>query len=224
MGSLDISGIYLIENKVSGKTYIGKSKCIRLRRNRHFSDLGLGRHENKHLQNSWNKYGAEAFEFKVACECPEEKLLSIEQQYFDTYFSQELYNKDLTARETPLITKPVKCYTMDGEFIKRFNSIREAAKWAGCKENGITPVCRGQNKSCGGYRWSYAEEELVPWVGKKKGAWCQKRVLAVSNDGTEMIFDCLKDTANYYNVSVTTIFRMCHGGGSRSIKDSLTYL
>lgn len=68
------SGIYIIRNLANDKVYIGKSKNIKQRKNTHFSALKLNKHNNQHLQNSYNKYGKNNFEFDVLEYC-EESLL-----------------------------------------------------------------------------------------------------------------------------------------------------
>jgi len=42
-------------------------------------------HDNKHLQNSWNKYGADKFTFSVIEECELDKLTEREQYWIDYY-------------------------------------------------------------------------------------------------------------------------------------------
>lgn len=60
-----ICGIYTITNRVNGKSYVGSSiDCARRIRN-HRGDLVRNKHPSRHLQNAWNVYGAEAFEFRV---------------------------------------------------------------------------------------------------------------------------------------------------------------
>lgn len=41
---------------------------------RHFGELNRNVHNNKHLQNAWNKYGEESFEFNVLEYCDVELL------------------------------------------------------------------------------------------------------------------------------------------------------
>lgn len=78
------SGIYFIINEINGKIYIGSAVNFRIRWNVHQSNLNLNVHENKLLQNAWNKYGAENFRFQVL-EYVEDKtkLLEIEQNWLD---------------------------------------------------------------------------------------------------------------------------------------------
>lgn len=59
------SGIYIIRNKLNGKSYIGQAISIGDRWYTHKSHLNIGRHHNRHLQSSWAKHGEQAFEFRV---------------------------------------------------------------------------------------------------------------------------------------------------------------
>lgn len=59
------AGVYVIKNNVNGKQYVGSSIDLHMRRIQHFSKLRCNKHVNQHLQNAWNKYGKESFEFEV---------------------------------------------------------------------------------------------------------------------------------------------------------------
>jgi len=60
-----MSGIYMIENLINHKVYIGQSQDIERRQKDHMRHLKHGNHDNPHLQNAWNKYGADNFRFVV---------------------------------------------------------------------------------------------------------------------------------------------------------------
>jgi len=55
--------IYSFYNKVNGKRYVGSSLYLKHRQSVHFSTLNNNKHKNNHLQNAWNKYKEENFEF-----------------------------------------------------------------------------------------------------------------------------------------------------------------
>lgn len=78
------SGIYKIVNKVNGKYYIGSAVNLNKRKWNHFSELKKQTHHNNKLQNAWNKYNSDAFEF-IIVEYIEnlDNLLSTEQKYLD---------------------------------------------------------------------------------------------------------------------------------------------
>lgn len=58
---LGISGVYSIYNEISGYVYDGSAICLYSRIKNHRNSLKRGTHRNKHLQNSFNKYGEDAF-------------------------------------------------------------------------------------------------------------------------------------------------------------------
>lgn len=87
-----ICGIYSITNTVSGKRYIGQSKNIDRRFSDHRSLLSSGKHSNPHLQNSYNLYGGDAFDFEIVLVCSEDDLTTHEQLMADAYRESGLYN------------------------------------------------------------------------------------------------------------------------------------
>ena len=92
------SGIYKITNTVTGKFYIGSAVNIRKRINEHRSELRANTHVNRHLQNAWNKHGADCFEFTALEYCKKERLIEREQFYIDS--ENPSYNICQTAGST----------------------------------------------------------------------------------------------------------------------------
>lgn len=91
-------GIYAIYNKLDNKVYVGKSKNIERRISQHFSALRKEvidtKRVNKHLFNSFKKYGEENFKWKILEEvksCDEELLKYLELYYMDLHKS---YDRD----------------------------------------------------------------------------------------------------------------------------------
>ena len=54
--------------------------------------------------------------------------------------------------------KIVTQFTLNGESIKTFRSVREAARQVGCNPTNIAACARGQYKQSGGFKWSYTDE------------------------------------------------------------------
>ena len=65
----DHIGIYKIRNKVTGQSYVGQSQHVKKRIHEHFRLLNKGCHINPILQNSYNKYGKNAFDWSLEIEC-----------------------------------------------------------------------------------------------------------------------------------------------------------
>lgn len=77
------SGIYKILNKITGKIYIGSSYDVLKRCKEHAYQLDTNIHCNQYLQNSWNKYSSDDFEFAIIELCEVEDLLTREQYWLD---------------------------------------------------------------------------------------------------------------------------------------------
>lgn len=92
-----IVGIYCIKNKVNNKIYIGQSTDIYGRMRHHKSELRNNHHKNTYLQNSWNKYGEDNFEFYILEECDIDDLDTLERSYISKYNSMNReygYNRE----------------------------------------------------------------------------------------------------------------------------------
>ena len=91
------AGIYQIVNSVNNKRYIGSSTNIIQRFRTHCSNLKHNKHSNLHLQNAWNKYGLDAFQFEIIEECSKDKLLEREDCWRAKYDSNKLYDMELIS-------------------------------------------------------------------------------------------------------------------------------
>ena len=78
-----MTGIYMIQNKVNNKMYIGQAFDIDVRWKAHKNALRNNYHGNNYLQNAWNKYSEDNFEFRVLQECDEEDLDTFETLYIN---------------------------------------------------------------------------------------------------------------------------------------------
>ena len=78
-----LSGVYQIRCIPTGKIYIGSAVNLRSRFSQHRRSLQRGNHRNGYLQQAWNKYGMEGFEFSVLEFVSEPELLGVEQTWID---------------------------------------------------------------------------------------------------------------------------------------------
>ena len=84
METNNLKVIYKILNKINNKFYIGSTVNHKKRISEHKRALNKNRHHNSILQNAWNKYGKDSFEFIIIEHVEQrEQLLKREQYYLD---------------------------------------------------------------------------------------------------------------------------------------------
>jgi len=88
--------VYAIENKTNGRRYIGSTTNYKSRWHTHKSTLRRGKHHSFILQKAWNKYGEDAFEFKLLLICPKELRI----EYENRLMPMQDYNLLRTAKES----------------------------------------------------------------------------------------------------------------------------
>lgn len=92
-------GIYKIINVVNNKFYVGSAVDLKRRKTRHFSELRTGKHNNRHLQAAWVKYGEAAFVFVVVEELADDAdLLAAENVWLKEHVGKDYcYNIGVDA-------------------------------------------------------------------------------------------------------------------------------
>lgn len=90
--------IYMIENLVNGKVYVGSTdRTFTRRKIEHITELRGGYHDNKYLQSSWKKYGESSFVFSVIENTDNREHTHEREKYWIDYYvallgSDNLYN------------------------------------------------------------------------------------------------------------------------------------
>lgn len=167
----DKSGIYMITNVVTGKFYIGSAKSFFNRYKRHEGDFLKKKHHSKYLQRSYDKYGSKKFIFSILELCEINKLIKMEQWYFDNFkpFHREIgYNISPTAGSNLGVkfsdksvtqrvkswknkySKPIIAISPDG-IEKTFDSPSSFANFLEVSKTAISCLKTGRAKTCKGW-------------------------------------------------------------------------
>lgn len=124
-----------------------------IRLSNHKYELSKNKSQNKHLQNSWNKYGKEYFTFEIVCECSIEELNEKENYYISLYdsFNNGFNNCLGGANQEVLLKNGLRL----SEYVK---DLRKNKK-NDCKECG--------EKTKDGYGW-FCENHAFKCISCKK--------------------------------------------------------
>ena len=95
-----IAGVYKITNEINGKLYIGSSYDLEGRYIIHKRELLKNEHHSKKLQNAWNKYKKERFNFEIIHTLQFAEIFNKEELRKELVFIEQLYlNALLFANE-----------------------------------------------------------------------------------------------------------------------------
>ncbi len=104
-------------------------------------------------------------------------------------------------------------YTLEGEFIKEWGSLREIGDILNCHYNTIGDCCRGKSNTACNFQWSYNYNETKPPVIKNSGLKNCKKVYQFNDDGVLIkIYNSLVDLSIELNVdkgNLTKIVNNC---------------
>lgn len=134
--------------------YIGSTtQDIKIRYNQHVYELKTGRHGNTFMKNLYNKYGEEpVLEIMEVYENSNKKaLLKKEQEYIDSG-EYDVNICKIAGLPQPVKTKVVQ-YSMEGNFIKVWDSAKEAAEDLKIHAASIRNCTYNINKSAGNFQW-----------------------------------------------------------------------
>lgn len=223
----NVCGIYKIINLINGKFYIGSSKNLRNRLWKHRSLLRHNKHHNPHLQNSWDKYGEDNFDYCILEVCDEKCQYEREQYYIDSChpeyniaeivelpsYSEESRKKHSNTRKRMFsegILKPSGCttiyaYDLNGNFIKAFLSIAQASRELNINRHQISKNLSGQQKRCHIYMFSYDKIQNMPAYRKTKNVEKQYKKIRVYNENEEYLFKNGEECAQFFNVHLVYI-------------------
>lgn len=151
---------------IQNKSYVGSTVDLNSRLSGHRNDLLKKKHHSAFLQNIFNKYGKDHIYFTVLYNF-ENRVSKLERLLKEKEYI-ELLNPEFNSVLDPTTqynsktqSKKVYQYTLEGIFIKEWNSTAEVARELSIQ---CSAVCRkvSKNKSAGGFLWSYEKYDLFP--------------------------------------------------------------
>ena len=229
--NLKQSGIYCIINISNNKRYIGSSKNIYQRLQKHRSLLRNSKHQNSKLQNAWNKSLELNFEYYILEYCSEELLENKEQFYINTlnpeYNITLIVERNILSKESRILQsntrkrkiasgeiklsceKKIHQYNLNGEFLKTYESIKKASKDNNIHQSTIHRFLNGKYKKGGGYLWDYTlKNKLNSYVKIKKNmSKLNKKIQIIDYQNLNIIynFNSIKECAEYFNTHTSSI-------------------
>lgn len=109
--------------------------------------------------------------------------------------------------------KPINQYSIDGKFIRKYKSIKEAVLENNFNnKSGLSNIhycCSGKIKTAYGYIWKYDGEELILENHKSK---INKSVIQYSkNNDLIKIYKSVKEASNENKINISSIIKCCKG-------------
>ena len=173
--------IYSITNNINQKKYIGKTSQTNpyTRWKQHLQNarakdttVAYSSIHTMPICRAISKYGENNFKFRVLEECTEESVNKREEHYIRKYNTADgagyncTYGGDGIKKPKKYwsnhpSSKAVSCYTLDGEWVKDYESIGLAAADVG-NGNGSSPInfcIKGTTFQAFGYRWAWKGEQ-----------------------------------------------------------------
>lgn len=197
-------GVYIIQNKVNNKVYIGASRDVYNRLCMHKWKLRINTHHNLHLQSAFNKYGEDNFVFDTLEDCKEEFIFSQENYWCNMLNSHNKvygYNIDPTSPIGKIAVseetkdrmsmgaekRPIVAYTIYGQFCKEFSDF---------------------------YKCAAEFETVAPNIHRKMNNVMPKKFLIDSKSSRYIFTDkdfCIKHVQEHWNNIVNKIKNDCSG-------------
>jgi hypothetical protein len=175
-----VAYIYTITNLENNKPYVGKTEQPNpydrwkqhLQLARSFNNLKENNSaRSMYILRAINKHGADKFKFRVIEECEDNKVNERERYWIEKLDScNNGYNITLGGEgikkpkkywSNHPYSKAVSCYTLEGEWVRDYETIGLAAADVG-NGKGRSPInfcIKGKTFQAFGYRWSWKGEE-----------------------------------------------------------------
>lgn len=207
--------IYIIQNTINNKVYIGQtSVSIEHRWHQHLASAKRGVDNGIILYKAMRKYGIENF-YVTLIEKVDYLLLDEKEKYWIEYYNSIAPNgynvrkggEDVGRKEVykidPVSNQIIECYA----------SATAASVVNNIDLSSLTKVCRGEQNSCNGYKWAYKDNYNLEEIKEKQITNHTTAVYQIDCYSGKIIkkFNTIKDAAKELNISYTNISNALSG-------------
>lgn len=154
----------MLTNMINGKRYVGQTLHEKHRLNVH-KRLGHAKDKRYTLAVDFaiEKYGFENFKYEVLERDIPQDMLNEREIYWISFYDTMNTGYNLTKGGQSSIEtckKKVNMYSLEGQFIRTFDSITEASIFINAASlSQIPQCCKGKRKSAGGYQWRFTDDK-----------------------------------------------------------------
>lgn len=162
--------IYKATNKLNGKSYIGQTIDFKRRVHEHIHRRDGYCDVNSIFHKALNKYGKDQFEWTILMTVPGKEFANVaERAMIKKYDTYKPHGYNLTKGGdggSMWNAMPVVCLTLDGKFVKRYDSACAASE-DGFYFGGVLKSCRDPHSSTKGHIFMF-ESDYKKYGGRKK--------------------------------------------------------
>ena len=203
-----LCGIYCIENTINQKKYIGQSIDIYRRWKQHQSGTtGCA------ISTAIVKYGINNFSFKILELCNQQLLNEREVywiEYYDTYnngYNETKGGDNISNR----VKTPIKAYDINGNYIKTYESLHEAARENNCSVSQIYNVLQHERITAGGLQFRYINDNMpILSVANRQGQI--REIIQLDLDNNIIAeFKTIAEASRKTGAYAPSIGRVCRG-------------
>lgn len=243
------SGVYKIINNINGKFYVGSAVNLKGRWNTHKSSLINNKHYNKFLQRSFNKHGYSAFSFIILEYCSFDKLIEREQYYIDNL--NPIYNISKNAGNCLGVkhsgesnykrgswnrgkigakhnsSKPIYQYTLDGDFLKKWDSGMDIERFYNIDIGNIQSVLK-KNKFATNCKFIWCKtfegNKIEKMVYRDRKSTLKPIAMYDLNDNLVRVFASQKEAAELLGIARSSIGSCLTGKSETCFKHKWRYI
>lgn len=209
---------------INGTIKVIKGKILKKQRSRGKEYYSVGLYDNNGKQHVYqiHRLVAQAFvpnpnNFTIVNHLDENKQNNhVDNLEWTTIENNNQYSYNKHPERKNVIE--ILQYTLEGDFVKKWNSIKEAAEYLNTKQGNISECLRGNSKSSSGYIWKYYYDDNYPLKiqGYSNNSKYRKIIQYDLFGNFVKVWDSMIDIEKELNIKIHGINDCCKGNLSQS--------